>query len=70
MLALGGKYQSQQRSRSTMQSIRADMQALQKQTEEKLADVLTEEQMKIYKKVQEERMEARRGGRGRGQGRR
>lgn len=49
--------------REAMQLMREEMQELQKSTNEKLKNVLSEEQMKTYKKLREE-MSPRRGQRG------
>ena len=70
MLALRDKFQGQGRSRSNMQSFRAEIEKLTKETEGKLEMVLTDEQMKEYKEIQEARRDARRGRRGQRPGRR
>ncbi len=55
--ALMEDVQASPRSRSAMQSIRQEMEDLRKKTEQELEAVLTEEQLKKYKKMQDEQQE-------------
>ncbi len=55
--ALMEDVQASPRSRSAMQSIRKEMEDLRKKTEQELEAVLTEEQLKKYKKMQDEQQE-------------
>ena len=52
------------RESGSFMGMREDMAALNEETTKKLGDVLTEEQMATYKKIQEEQRSRRRGRRG------
>lgn len=57
------KMMSEARDRGDFEAVRTKMQDLQKETEARLAGVLSEEQMARYRKIQQERSANRRGGR-------
>ena len=48
--------------RSAMMAMRDQMGAIQEETDQPMAAVLTEDQMKEYRKIRQEEMERRRGG--------
>ncbi len=59
--ALREKYQDQERSQETMEAFRSERAELQEQTNQKLATVLTDEQLKQFRELQGERQNLRQG---------